>query len=57
MAKLNEPTDAELQAIEDLMELEELGLDLELLVAADAETEAAVLQQIAMLEGDEAYDF
>lgn len=57
MAYLNEPTDAELQAIEDLMELEEQGIDLELLVAADAETEAAVLEQIAVFEGDEAYDW
>lgn len=57
MANLREPTDAELQAIEDLMELEELGLDIEMLVAGDAETEQAVLQRIAQLEGDEAYDF
>ncbi len=57
MARLNEPTDAELQAIEDLMELEELGLDLEMLVAAEAETESSMLEQIALREGDEAYDF
>lgn len=57
MARLNEPTDAELQAIEDLMELEELGLDLEMLVAAEAETELSMLEQIALREGDEAYDF
>lgn len=56
MANLREPTDAELQAIEDLMDLEELGLDLEMLVAGDAETEQAVLHRIAQLEGDEAYD-